>query len=158
MDVLAGSGLEPQLAIPVIVCVLGALLVYVFGFQKTEEPSYAHLAILQSSSSYKNRSVGGSKVNKGPGAKHKVTSNSNGQVSNGSVVKSSSKPAAVASVAEAGPSNKVNKANAATTAPQQVKAQQQAGTKKEKVKGEVKNKPEDFESGKNFDKLYLDEF
>jgi len=55
MDALAG--LEPQLAIPVILVVVGAVLVYMFGFQQTEEPSSEHLAVLQSSSSYKNRSV-----------------------------------------------------------------------------------------------------
>jgi len=55
MDSLIEYGVEPQLAIPVFIVVVLASLVYIFGFQKTEEPSSEHLAVLQSSS-YKNRS------------------------------------------------------------------------------------------------------
>lgn len=135
MDIIAGSGLEPQLAIPVIFVVVGAVLVYLFGFQKTEEPSFEHLAILQSSSSYKNRSVN-VKHNGATGAKATATtakSKANGHVvSNGSVVNNKPQQATT------------TKTDKDTKAPQ-VKTQL---AKKEKSGNKAAaNKPEDFESG-----------
>jgi len=133
MDVLAGTGLEPQLAIPVIVVVVGALLVYVFGFQQTKEPSFAHLAVLQSSSSYKNRSVNSSTSSKGTKSSANASAGSKPKA-NGHVVADKEKNGVIKKVAKA----EVNKENK----PPQVKVQ----TKKEKVKA-PSTKPEDFESG-----------
>jgi len=44
------ASVEPQLAIPVVGVVLCALLVYIFGFQKTQEPTFQHLAALTTKS------------------------------------------------------------------------------------------------------------
>jgi len=46
MDLI--GALDPQLVIPVVFTVACAFLVYFFGFQKTQEPSFQHLAVLQS--------------------------------------------------------------------------------------------------------------
>lgn len=139
MDYLAASGLEPQLAIPVIVVVVGALLVYVFGFQKSEEPSLEHLAVLQSTSSYKARSVSNVKPkNVSAPSKAKEKPSQNGHVvhdkeRNGGVVNKNKKEIA---------SNNNNKENKAPRTPQT------PATSSRKAKQEA-IRPEDFDSGMN---------
>ncbi|ODN02822.1 hypothetical protein Ocin01_03848 [Orchesella cincta] len=130
MDYLGASGLEPQLAIPVIVMVVGALLVYVFGFQKSEEPSLEHLAVLQSTSSYKARSVSNTK-SKSNGVANKTKEK---PAQNGHVVHE--KPRAAEKKKESPTNNKENKP------PKPVQ------TSSKKVKQEAKAaRPADFDSG-----------
>lgn len=76
MELLAA--LEPQLAIPVLLVIIGAVLVYLFGFKPTEEPSLEHLAVLHKPTS----KHGGSK---GSAASSRSSSKpkANGTVSNG---------------------------------------------------------------------------
>jgi len=76
MDIL--SNLEPQLAFPVVFAVVFAFLVYFFGFQKTQEPNFEKLALLQESKSHKSQ------------VKHKPQQN----VSTKKTTKDNSKPVA----------------------------------------------------------------
>ncbi|CAL8096823.1 unnamed protein product [Orchesella dallaii] len=128
MDYLAASGLEPQLAIPVIVVVVGALLVYVFGFQQSEEPSLEHLAVLQSTSSYKARSVSNTK-SKSNSAPNKTKDK---PAQNGNVVHEKARP--VEKKKEVSTSNKENK-------PPKVIQTSSKKAKQDAVR------PEDFDSG-----------
>lgn len=135
MDYLAASGLEPQLAIPVIVVVVGALLVYVFGFQKSEEPSLEHLAVLQSTSSYKARSVSNVKQkNASFVSKPKEKPVQNGVAGHDKDRNASAKKK------ETAVNNKENKP---PTTPKSA-----AASASKKVKQEVV-RPADFDSGKN---------
>jgi len=76
---------EPQLVIPVIGVVLCAVLVYIFGFQQTQEPSFQHLAVLQSSGKSKHANGFANKQKSqpvlaktsSPKPKEKVVSNGN---------------------------------------------------------------------------------
>lgn len=132
MDFLAATGLEPQLAIPVIVVVVGALLVYVFGFQQSEEPSMEHLAVLQSTSSYKTRSVSSKPKPSAPSkTKDKLSQN-------GHVVQDKERNGVASKKKEVVANNKENKP---PRTPQQA-------TSSKKAKQEV-IRPEDFDSGKN---------
>jgi len=155
MDVIAGSGLEPQLAIPVIFVVVGAVLVYMFGFQKTEEPSFEHLAVLQSSSSYKNRSVN-VKHHNGAAGGNKATGGGGGTTAtakskaNGHVVSNGSVSSGNKSQQQAVGATKTEKE---VKAPPQVKAQ--VVTKKDKASKGAVNKPEDFESGELFRRFFI---
>ena len=140
MDVL--TSIEPQLAIPVVGVVVFAILVYIFGFQQTQEPSYQHLAVLQSSGKSLKSSQGKPKsqtangsasAGKGSSAKGKDKSLSNGHAH---AVQGKDKPSPVSPKPEKG----TNKEN--------LKPQPQTPKAKKDKKAGLENKPtEDLEGG-----------
>jgi len=138
MDYLSSVGLEPQLAIPVVGVVLFAVLVYIFGFQKTEEPSYEHLAVLQST--YKPKSGSGLKPKTTGVSQASKTANASKAkekpLSNGHIVQDKEKNGSVKNGKALNGLNKENRP------PQNVKTT--PGKKEKKVTGV---KPADFEDG-----------
>lgn len=108
------------------------MCVNVLGFQKTEEPSSAHLAVLHSASSHKPRTV---TTNNPKQNKSSVSSTSSKSKTNGHVPTANGVAKKVAKV-------EVNKEN---KPPQQPKIQ--VKKEKENVRDPA-NKPDDFESGK----------
>jgi hypothetical protein len=134
MDIL--TSVEPQLAIPVIGVVLCALLVYIFGFQKTQEPSFQHLAVLQATSKGSRTAAGLRQRSSTPQVKP-ISKTKEKVVANGHTVQEKSSPKVNGTVKSGKGKDLSNKEN--------VKPQGQKGTpKKEKVANSL---AEDLEAG-----------
>lgn len=138
MDIL--TTIEPQLAtfIPVVGVVLCALLVYIFGFQKTQEPSFQHLAVLQSTNKGSRTNSNSTKRSSTPQVKTSSAKASNKSVANGHANGSQASPKPNGTVKTA------NKVKEPSHNKENVRPQQQKAVKKEKA---PRDATEDLDAG-----------